>query len=80
MCVYGWIAGCIICPGNHISAGGIRIYPRTFPRIRGSGGVNLENAMKLKHADILSSASTILEAEDPNLIIELLKESDKNAK
>lgn len=56
-------------------------YKNTYDfKIDVDGGVNLENAMKLKYADILSSASTILEAEDPNLIIELLKESDKNAK
>ncbi len=40
------------------------------------GGVNLENAKELKNADILSSASTILNADDPNLIIQLLKNSD----
>lgn len=44
------------------------------------GGINLENAKKLIHADILSSASTILNAEDPNLIIKLLKTSDKKKK
>jgi len=41
------------------------------------GGVNLENAKKLIHVDILCSASTIFKAEDPNLAIQLLKESDK---
>ncbi|MGV9199903.1 MAG: hypothetical protein ACOC4M_13920, partial [Promethearchaeia archaeon] len=43
------------------------------------GGVNLENAKKLKNADILSSSSTILKAEDPNRVIQLLKQSDENA-
>lgn len=38
------------------------------------GGINLENAKKLK-ADILSSTSTILKADDPNLVIQLLKSS-----
>ena len=41
------------------------------------GGVDLENSKKLINADILSSASTILNAEDPNLAIQLLKNSDK---
>ena len=39
------------------------------------GGVNPENA-KLINADILTSASAILQAEDPNLIIQLLKASE----
>lgn len=38
------------------------------------GGVNPENA-KLLNADILTSASAILKADDPNLIIQLLKTS-----
>ncbi|MFW9772587.1 MAG: ribulose-phosphate 3-epimerase [Candidatus Thorarchaeota archaeon] len=42
------------------------------------GGVNLENAKQLKNADILSSASTILNSEEPNQIIQLLKSSDSN--
>jgi ribulose-phosphate 3-epimerase len=37
------------------------------------GGINLENAKKL-NVDILSSTSAILNADDPNLIIRLLKE------
>jgi ribulose-phosphate 3-epimerase len=37
------------------------------------GGINLKNAKKL-NVDILSSTSTILNAEDPNQIIKLLKE------
>lgn len=41
------------------------------------GGVNLEYAKKLFHVDILCSASTIFKAKDPNLAIQLLKESDK---
>ncbi|MFX1408985.1 MAG: ribulose-phosphate 3-epimerase [Promethearchaeota archaeon] len=41
------------------------------------GGVNLENARKLKNTDILSSASTILNAKDPNAIIHALKNSDE---
>ncbi|MFX1477867.1 MAG: ribulose-phosphate 3-epimerase [Promethearchaeota archaeon] len=40
------------------------------------GGVNLDNAKTLKNADILSSASTILEADNPNRIIQLLRNSD----
>ncbi|MFW9949520.1 MAG: hypothetical protein ACFFKA_05285 [Candidatus Thorarchaeota archaeon] len=36
------------------------------------GGINLENAKKL-NVDILSSTSTILNANDPNQIIKLLK-------
>lgn len=39
------------------------------------GGVGPDNA-KLIKADILTSASAILKAEDPNLIIQLLKRSD----
>ena len=41
------------------------------------GGINLENAKKLKNTDILSSASTILKAKDPNTIIYALKNSDE---
>jgi len=37
------------------------------------GGINLDNAIKLLNADILSSSSTILNAKDPNYIIEALK-------
>ena len=37
------------------------------------GGINLDNAIKLMNADILSSSSTILNAKDPNYIIEALK-------
>ncbi|MFX0072310.1 MAG: ribulose-phosphate 3-epimerase [Candidatus Hermodarchaeota archaeon] len=40
------------------------------------GGINLKNAKKLKNTDILSSASTILKAEDPNSIIQALKNLD----
>lgn len=40
------------------------------------GGVNLENGMKLKDADILTSSSTILNAENPNEIIQFLKRSE----
>ncbi|MHA1499774.1 MAG: ribulose-phosphate 3-epimerase [Promethearchaeota archaeon] len=39
------------------------------------GGINTENAKGL-NVDILSSTSTILNAEDPNLVIELLKHSN----
>ena len=39
------------------------------------GGINLENAKKLRNADILSSSSTILKAKDPNHIIKSLKYS-----
>lgn len=42
------------------------------------GGINLTNARLLNNADILTSSSTILKAKDPNRIIKLLKESDKN--
>ncbi|MFX1312496.1 MAG: ribulose-phosphate 3-epimerase [Promethearchaeota archaeon] len=40
------------------------------------GGINVENAKLLKNVDILSSASTILNAKNPNQIIQLLKNSD----
>ena len=40
------------------------------------GGVNPENA-KLINADILSSASAILKAKDPNSVIQLFKHSDE---
>ena len=40
------------------------------------GGVNLDNAKKLNPVDILCSASTIFKAEDPNIAIQLLKDSD----
>ncbi len=39
------------------------------------GGINIENATGL-NVDILSSTSTILNAKDPNLVIELLKHSN----
>jgi ribulose-phosphate 3-epimerase len=42
------------------------------------GGVNLENAKMLINADILSSSSTILKAQDPNEVIQLLKASDSS--
>jgi len=38
------------------------------------GGIDLENAKGLSNADTLSSSSTILNAKDPNLIIQNLKE------
>ncbi len=38
------------------------------------GGVNIENAKLLKNADILSSSSTILKADNPNKVINLLKQ------
>lgn len=37
------------------------------------GGVNLENAAQMKNADILTSASTIMNAKDPNSVITQLK-------
>ena len=42
------------------------------------GGVNCENARELINVDILSSSSTILNAENPNFIIQSLKESGIN--
>jgi ribulose-phosphate 3-epimerase len=39
------------------------------------GGINIENAKGL-NVDILSSTSAILNADDPNLVIELLKRSN----
>jgi ribulose-phosphate 3-epimerase len=45
-------------------------------KIEVDGGVNLENAKKLIPVDILCSASTIFKAKDPNVAIQLLKESD----
>ncbi|MFX0000765.1 MAG: ribulose-phosphate 3-epimerase [Candidatus Hodarchaeota archaeon] len=42
------------------------------------GGIDLTNAKLLKNADILSSSSTILKAQDPNRVIKLLRESDEN--
>ena len=41
------------------------------------GGVNLDNA-KFINSDILSSASTILKAANPNLVIQSLKLADEN--
>ncbi|MFX0032332.1 MAG: ribulose-phosphate 3-epimerase [Candidatus Hodarchaeota archaeon] len=38
------------------------------------GGVNLKNAKKLCNADILTSASTILRAPNPNKVIQKLKQ------
>jgi ribulose-phosphate 3-epimerase len=43
------------------------------------GGINPENA-KLIHTDILTSASAILKAEDPNSTIQSLKHSDETKK
>ena len=42
------------------------------------GGVNLENSKKLINTDILSSATTILKAKNPNLVIQTLKYSDQH--
>ncbi|MFX1388596.1 MAG: ribulose-phosphate 3-epimerase [Promethearchaeota archaeon] len=42
------------------------------------GGINLQIASLLSNTDILTSSSTILKAEDPNRIIKLLRESDRN--
>lgn len=44
------------------------------------GGITTENARKLHNTDILTSASTILKAKNPNEVIHLLKNSDKNEK
>ncbi len=44
------------------------------------GGITTENAKKLHCTDILTSASTILKAENPNEVIQLLKNSDNNEK
>jgi len=42
------------------------------------GGINLENAKSLRNADILTSASTILESENPNDIIKRLSTINDN--
>ncbi|KKN66582.1 hypothetical protein LCGC14_0469970 [marine sediment metagenome] len=39
------------------------------------GGINPENAIKLPNTDILTSASSILKADHPNKVIQLLKYS-----
>ncbi|MFX1296907.1 MAG: ribulose-phosphate 3-epimerase [Promethearchaeota archaeon] len=44
------------------------------------GGIDCENAKQLANVDILCSSSTILNAEDPNSIIQSLKRSDINAR
>lgn len=44
------------------------------------GGIDCENAKQLVNVDILCSSSTILNAEDPNIIIQSLKRSDSNAR
>ncbi len=44
------------------------------------GGINLENAKELINTDILSSASSILKANDPNYVIHALKNSDRYGK
>ncbi|MFX1392119.1 MAG: ribulose-phosphate 3-epimerase [Promethearchaeota archaeon] len=44
------------------------------------GGINCENAKLLTNVDILCSSSTILNAEDPNIIIQSLKRSDTNVR
>lgn len=44
------------------------------------GGIDCENAKQLVSVDILCSSSTILNAEDPNMIIQSLKRSDMNAR
>jgi len=50
-------------------------YKMKFPfLIDVDGGVNLDNAISLKNADILSSSSAILQAKDPNNIINKLKQ------
>ena len=42
------------------------------------GGINLTNAKLLTNADIISSSSTILKAQNPNEIIKRLKGSDSS--
>lgn len=49
---------------------------RNFNQIDIAVGINTEN-IRLIHADILTSSSTILKAKDLNLAIHLLKESDE---
>ncbi len=44
------------------------------------GGITTENARKLHNTDILTSASAILKANNPNEVIQLLKNSDNNEK
>ncbi|MFX1385332.1 MAG: ribulose-phosphate 3-epimerase [Promethearchaeota archaeon] len=44
------------------------------------GGIDCENAKQLVNVDILCSSSTILNADDPNIIIQSLKRSDINTR
>ena len=76
----------VLVMGVNPGRSGQKFIPNTIPKVNKlaeykeqfnflidvDGGVNLENAFKLKKADILSSSSTILKAKDPNKIINLL--------
>ena len=74
--VPGW-SGQSFIPETVEKVGELARYKEEYRfEIEVDGGVNLENAKKLNPVDILCSASTIFKAEDPNIAIQLLKESD----
>ena len=74
--VPGW-SGQSFIPETVEKVGELARYKKEYRfEIEVDGGVNLENAKKLHPVDILCSASTIFKAEDPNIAIQLLKESD----
>ncbi len=74
----GW-SGQKFIPNTIIKVNRLAKYKKKYNfMIDVDGGINPKNAKLLKNTDILSSASTILQAKDPNKIIELLKESDEN--
>ena len=74
--VPGW-SGQSFIPETVEKVGELARYKEEYRfEIEVDGGVNLDNAKKLNPVDILCSASTIFKAEDPNIAIQLLKESD----
>ena len=74
----GW-SGQTFIPNTIIKVNELAEYKKKYNfLIDVDGGVNLTNAKLLKNTDILTSSSTILKAKNPNRVIELLKESDKN--
>jgi len=64
-----------MCVGGSFNLIGGFIH-RIFNQIDIAVGLNTEN-IKLIHADILTSSSTILKAKNPNLAIHLLMGSDE---
>lgn len=78
MCVYPGRSGQKFIPQSIDKVDLLTEYKKDFEfEIEVDGGINLENAEKL-NADILSSTSTILNSNNPNTIIQLLKHTERH--